>query len=60
MKRYLDATNGDTSQAMTLYRDNLHLSQEVFTVVSCFEIALRNAIDARCKRLWDPIGCAIL
>ena len=50
MKRYLDATNGDTSQAMTLYRDNLHLSQEVFTVVSCFEIALRNAIDARLQK----------
>ena len=41
MKRYLDATNGDTSKAMTLYRDNLHLSQEVFTVVSCFEVAIQ-------------------
>lgn len=31
MKRYLDATNGDTSQAMTLYRDNMHTSQTIDT-----------------------------
>lgn len=30
---------------MSLYRLNLHLSQEVFTLLSCFEVALRNAID---------------
>ena len=30
---------------MTLYRKNLHLSQELFTVISCFEVSLRNAID---------------
>lgn len=30
---------------MTLYRKNLKLSQEMFTIISCFEIALRNAID---------------
>ena len=30
---------------MTLYRQNLRLSQEMFTIISCFEIALRNAID---------------
>ncbi len=33
---------------MTLYRLNLKLSQEFFTVISCFEIALRNKIDERC------------
>lgn len=47
MERYLVAMNGDTRKAMTLYRCNLHLSQEMFTIVSCFEIALRNAIDRR-------------
>ena len=47
MSRYLEATKGDTRKAMTLYRNNLHVSQEMFTVVSCFEIALRNAIDAQ-------------
>ena len=45
IQRYVDACNGDTRKAMTLYRLNLHLSQEMFTIVSCFEVALRNAID---------------
>ena len=31
---------------MALYRYNLRLSQEMFTIVSCFEVALRNAIDS--------------
>ena len=50
MNRYLIACNGDTKKAMTLYRLNLRLSQELFTVISCFEIALRNAIDKHCTR----------
>jgi hypothetical protein len=29
---------------MTLYRLNLRLSQKLFTVISCFEVALRNRI----------------
>lgn len=45
MGRYLVSVGGDTRKAMTLYRKNLKLSQELFTVISCFEIALRNAID---------------
>lgn len=45
MGRYLSAVGGDTRKAMTLYRENLRLSQELFTIVSCFEVALRNAID---------------
>ena len=45
MQRYKDAANGDTRKAMALYRYNLRLSQEMFTIVSCFEVALRNAID---------------
>lgn len=47
MQRYLVACNGDTRKAMTLYRLNLRLSHEMFTVVSCFEIALRNAIHQK-------------
>lgn len=43
--RYLQACHGDSRKAMTLYRYNLQLSQEMFTVISCFEVALRNAID---------------
>lgn len=45
MGRYLTACNGDSRKAMTLYRKNLKLSQELFTVISCLEIAFRNKID---------------
>lgn len=30
---------------MTLYRKNLWLSQELFTIISCFEVSLRNEVD---------------
>lgn len=45
MQRYLLACNGNTRKAMTLYRKNLQLTQELFTVIGCFEVALRNVID---------------
>lgn len=45
MGRYKNACGSDTRKAMTLYRKNLKLSQKMFTVISCFEIALRNSID---------------
>ena len=45
MRKYLVACGGDTKKAMTLYRYNLELSKEMFTVISCFEVALRNIID---------------
>lgn len=45
MSRYLTACGNDGRKAMTLYRRNLKLTQKLFTVVSCFEIALRNKID---------------
>ena len=53
MERYLTACGGDTRKAMTLYRYNLQISQEMFTIVSCFEVALRNAID---RKLTDNLG----
>jgi len=43
--RYLAAMGGSTRKAMRLYRLNLQVSQEMFTIISCFEVALRNAID---------------
>jgi Abi-like protein len=46
MNRYLMACSCNTKQAMTLYRLNLRLSQEMFTVISCFEVTLRNSIDS--------------
>ncbi len=48
MSRYLTACGGNSKKAMTLYRLNLHLSQELFTVISCFEITLRNSINEHC------------
>ena len=45
MSRYLAACNFDTRKAMTLYRKNVKLSQALFTILNCFEIALRNKID---------------
>ena len=49
MSKYVTACNGDTRKAMTLYRYNLQLSQELFTLVSCFEVTLRNRIDRQLK-----------
>lgn len=45
LNRYLSACSYDTRKTMTLYRLNLNLSQEVFTLLSCFEVALRNSIN---------------
>lgn len=52
MRRYVVAAGNDTRKAMTLYRLNLKLSQECFTIISCFEIALRNAIDEHYKAIY--------
>lgn len=49
MSRYLNACGSNSRKAMTLYRKNLQLTQEMFTLISCFEVALRNAIDRECK-----------
>ena len=40
MNRYLFSVNNNTRNAQTLYRKNLKLSQEMFTIISCFEVAL--------------------
>lgn len=45
MHRYLAACNFDTRKAMTLYRYNIRLSQELLAVVCCFEVSLRNKIN---------------
>ena len=52
MRKYNVACGGNTAKAMTLYRYNLRLSQEMYVVVSCFEVALRNRIDAVMKAKW--------
>lgn len=50
LQKYVRACNGDTRRALTLYRYNVRLSQEMFAVISCFEVALRNAIDRQMKQ----------
>jgi hypothetical protein len=53
LNRYLLACQGDKRKALTLYRYNLQLSEALYSVVNCFEIALRNAID---KKLTANLG----
>jgi hypothetical protein len=53
LQRYMIACGNDSRKTMTLYRLNLNLSQEVFTLLSCFEVALRNAID---RELTQELG----
>ena len=45
MHRYVIACANNTKQAMTLYRYNLRLSQEMYAIISCFEVSLRNKIN---------------
>lgn len=52
LNRYLLSTNQDKRKSMTLYRKNLRLSQEMFTIISCFEVALRNMIDKHYTHLY--------
>lgn len=54
MRRYLQACHNNSRKAMTLYRQNLRLSQEMFTIISCFEVTLRNAIDSHLSS--GPLG----
>ena len=49
MRKYLLACNNESRRAMTLYRYNLKLSQEMFALISCFEVTLRNRIDKEMK-----------
>ena len=49
MHKYLLACNNESRRAMTLYRYNLKLSQEMFALSSCFEVTLRNRIDKEMK-----------
>jgi hypothetical protein len=53
LQRYMIACGNNSRKTMTLYRLNLNLSQEVFTLLSCFEVALRNAID---RELTQELG----
>ena len=49
MRKYLQACNNESKRAMTLYRYNIKLSQEMFALIGCFEVTLRNRIDKEMK-----------
>lgn len=52
LRKYVIACKNDTRHAMTLYRYNLRLSQEMFVVIGIFEVALRNRIDSVLKTVY--------
>lgn len=54
ISRYLNACGGNVRKAKTLYRYNLKLSQEMFAVISYYEVALRNTIDRLLSNLFGP------
>lgn len=45
MQRYLEAVNSDHDKALQIYQLNLQLSRDFFTIISIFELALRNKIN---------------
>lgn len=51
-KRYLTACGGNKIAAMSLYRLNIQLSHELFSVVSVLEISLRNAFDYEMRNFF--------
>jgi hypothetical protein len=54
LERYRIACGGNTQKAMTLYRKNLKVSQKLFTIISCFEVTLRNTINRHCMNTFGP------
>jgi len=47
--KYFSACNNDQDKTLVLYRANLRLSYELFSVASMFEVVLRNKIDEHYK-----------
>ncbi|HTJ15057.1 MAG TPA: hypothetical protein VL547_23635 [Dinghuibacter sp.] len=52
MARYLIACADDKRRAITLYRANIRLSNELFSILCMFEVAIRNSIDKHHKNKW--------
>ncbi len=45
LAKYKAACAGHEGKALTLYRANIRLSQELYAVIGLFEVVLRNHID---------------
>lgn len=50
LQRYKQAMLGNKNKTLILYRHNLKLSQSLFTLISVFEIVLRNQLDDCMKK----------
>ncbi len=61
--RYNNACDSDKNKTVQLYMANLRLSQQLFGIISLFEVALRNAIDShyqnRFGKNWLQNQCNI-
>jgi hypothetical protein len=56
LAKYVLACNGNTRKSMALYRANLRLSQELFSILSVFEIVLRNKIDQHYRLVFSSVA----
>lgn len=54
--KYLKGCNHKTRKAIALYKANLRLSQKLFSVLSVFEVVLRNKIDTHYRNVFKSIN----
>jgi hypothetical protein len=52
INKYVLACAGNKSKAIKLYKANISLSQKIFSVLSIFEIVLRNKIDQHYRSIY--------
>jgi hypothetical protein len=45
LRKYLKLTNGDKVESIKLYETNLKYSSQMYLILSCFEVMLRNTIN---------------
>lgn len=45
LARFITACNGNRGKALLLYKTNIRASQALFSILSIFEVVLRNEID---------------
>lgn len=55
MRRYQTASGNQKRKTLTLYKANLRLSQEFFSVLAVFEVILRNKIDSHYKKIYSML-----
>lgn len=53
LNKFILASNGNRDMAMKLYQSNLKLSESLYSTLSIFEIAYRNAIDKQLSNYFN-------